>query len=120
MDILDLSVIVEKALASYSESCGNNTDNEEKKDEKDRYCDVKDSSDVHIFAASISDGMMDYLSPDNIGKTLATAFFDKDANLHPHTAAEKLVIEAATGWQNEYQGGYRDDIAIASFTVPYL
>eukprot|EP00531_Pseudo-nitzschia_arenysensis_P010331 CAMPEP_0116142460 /NCGR_PEP_ID=MMETSP0329-20121206/14922_1 /TAXON_ID=697910 /ORGANISM="Pseudo-nitzschia arenysensis, Strain B593" /LENGTH=439 /DNA_ID=CAMNT_0003637701 /DNA_START=10 /DNA_END=1326 /DNA_ORIENTATION=+ len=116
VDVLDLSVVVEKALASYSERCTKDADNEEKIDEKNRYCDFKDSRDIRIFAASISDGMMDYLSPDSIGKTLATAFFEKDSTLHPHSAAEKLVIEAATGWQNEYQGGYRDDIAMASFS----
>ena len=120
VDVLDLSVVVEKALASYSERCTKDADNEEKIDEKNRYCDFKDSRDIRIFAASISDGMMDYLSPDSIGKTLATAFFEKDSTLHPHSAAEKLVIEAATGWQNEYQGGYRDDIAMASFSVPYM
>lgn len=119
VDILDLNVIVEKALASYSERCGNNVDSQENADEKNQYCGMKDGSDIHIFAASISDGMMDYLSPDVVGKTLASAFFDRDSDLHPHSAAEKLIIEAAKGWENEYGGGYRDDIAIASFVVPY-
>ena len=119
MDVLDLSDIVEKALASYSESCAKNVDGQKNTEEKDRYCDIRDSSNVRIFAASISDGMMDYLGPDAVGKTLASAFFEKDSNLHPHSAAEKLVIEAAQGWQNEFQGGYRDDIAIASFIVPH-
>jgi len=63
---------------------------------------------------------MDYLTPDDIGKSLATAFFDLNSNLHPHSAAEKLIVEAAKGWEGEFRGGYRDDIAIASFVVPLL
>ena len=119
MDILDLNVIVEKALTSYSESCNKNVDNNENANDKNQYCDLKGSSDVHIFAASISDGMMDYLSPNDIGETLATAFFDRDSNVHPHSAAEMLITKAAKGWEKEFQGGYRDDIAIAALVVPY-
>jgi len=120
VDVLDLSEIVQKALGSYTESCSNNVNNKENTNEKNRYCDFVDNSDIHIFATSISDGMMDYLSPNDIGKTLATSFFDQDSNLHPHSAAEKLVIDAAKGWEDEFRGEYRDDIAIASFVVPYL
>ena len=119
VDILDLNQIVEKALASYSESCAETVDGQQNTNEKDKYCEFKDSSNVHIFATSISDGMMDYLSPDDVGKTMASAFFERDNKLHPHSAAEKLVIEAAQGWQGEFQGGYRDDIAIASSIVPH-
>lgn len=119
MDILDLNEIVEKALASYSESCAETVDGQQNSNEKDRYCEFLDSSNIHVFAASISDGMMDYLSPDDVGKIMASAFFNRDLNLHPHSAAEKLIIEAAKGWQNEFEGGYRDDIAIASFVVPH-
>lgn len=120
VDVLDLNEIVQKALASYTESCSNDVDTTENTNEKDRYCEFKDSSNIHIFAASISDGMMDYLSLEDIGKTLATAFFEKESNLHPHSAAEKLIIEAARGWEKDFRGGYRDDIAIASFVVPHL
>ena len=119
VDVLDLREVVQKALTSYTETCNNDVDNLENTNEKDRYCEFKDSSDIRIFAASISDGMMDYLSPEDIGKTLATAFFDKDSNVHPHSAAEKLIIDAAKGWESEFRGEYRDDIAIASFVVPY-
>lgn len=120
VDVLDLSAIVQKALTSHAESCSNDTNEPEDANQKNGYCGLKDRNDIHIFATSISDGMMDYLSPENVGKTLATAFFDKDSNLHPHSAAESLIIDAARGWEEEFRGGYRDDIAIASFVVPFL
>eukprot|EP00536_Pseudo-nitzschia_multiseries_P012249 jgi/Psemu1/298054/fgenesh1_pm.458_\ len=114
VDVLDLDEIVQKALSTYAKTCSGTSDD----DEKSGYCDALDRSDVHIFATSISDGMMDYLSPDDIGQALATAFFDAESGLHPHSAAEDLIMQAAKGWDREYQGGYRDDIAIASFIVP--
>lgn len=63
--------------------------------------------------------MMDYLSPHDIGEMLAPAFFDQESGLHPHSAAADLIINAAKGWEGEFNGGYRDDIAIASFVVPF-
>lgn len=112
VDILNLSEIVERALTSYAETCSN-----EKYDEKEQHC---DSTNVHIFATSISDGLIDYVSPDDIGKVMAEAFFDQNSNLHPHSAAEKLINQAAKGWKDEFEGHYRDDIAIASFVVPFV
>lgn len=118
MDVLDLKEIVQAALATYAKTCGDSTDEEGTTDEEDGYCDALDSGDVHIFAASISDGLMDYLSPAQIGKALAPAFFDGESGLHPHLVAEDLILHAANGWENEFRGQYRDDIAIASFVVP--
>ena len=115
VDILDLREIIRTALTKKAETCSR-----EKYDEKEQYCEALDTSDIHVFASSISDGMMDYLSPDDIGKVLAEAFFDQDSDLHPHSAAEKLINEAAKGWEVEFGGEYRDDIAIASFVVPFV
>jgi len=72
--------------------------------------------DVHIFAVSATDGMMDYLEPEDIAKVLADALFDEDG-AHPISAAEHLVFAAANAWQQEKQGRYRDDIAIAVSTI---
>lgn len=72
--------------------------------------------DVHIFAVSATDGMMDYLEPEDVAKVLADALFDKDG-AHPISAAEHLVFAAANAWQQEKQGRYRDDIAIAVSTI---
>jgi len=118
VDILDLDETVQMALSTYAKTCGSTIDDDDIKDEKNGYCDALDKSDVHIFATSISDGMMDYLSPSDIGQALAAAFFDPESDVHPHSAAENLIINAAKGWDGEFRGGYRDDIAIASFIVP--
>jgi len=115
VDVLDLQEIVKEALASYAEFCGNDVED----NDNNRYCENLDSSDAHVFAASISDGMMDYLGPEDVGRVLATAFFDEDSGLHPHSAAEQLILDAAKGWNNDFRGEYRDDIAIASFVVPF-
>ena len=111
---------MQEALATNIKSCTSAyiVNYEENSNEKNKQCNFLSSSDVHIFATSISDGMMDYLSPEVIGATLADAFFDKNSHLDPHTAAEKLIIDAAKGWENEFKGGYRDDIVIASFVMP--
>ena len=60
--------------------------------------------------------MMDYLSPAYISSVLADAF-RVEGNLHPHTAAEKLILEAANGWDTDYDGDYRDDIAVSAVEV---
>mmetsp|Transcript_8608 Transcript_8608/g.18585 ORF Transcript_8608/g.18585 Transcript_8608/m.18585 type:complete len:462 (+) Transcript_8608:92-1477(+) len=119
VDILDLDEIVQTALVRYAQTCSNIINSEEMNDETNGQSDVLDRNDIHIFATSISDGMMDYLSPHDIGEMLAPAFFDQESGLHPHSAAADLIINAAKGWEGEFNGGYRDDIAIASFVVPF-
>mmetsp|Transcript_25388 Transcript_25388/g.59462 ORF Transcript_25388/g.59462 Transcript_25388/m.59462 type:complete len:467 (+) Transcript_25388:39-1439(+) len=120
VDVLDMSELVEETLVSKIKSCTSAyiANYEHDTNEKNQYCDFLSSNDVHIFAASISDGMMDYLDLEVIGTKLVEAFFDKSSHLHPHTAAEKLIIDAAKGWEDEFKGGYRDDIIIASFVMP--
>ena len=72
--------------------------------------------DVHIFAVSATDGMMDYLEATDIASVLAKALYDDDG-AHPITAAEHLVFAAANAWQQDKHGRYRDDIAIAVSTL---
>ncbi|GKY94704.1 hypothetical protein MPSEU_000435900 [Mayamaea pseudoterrestris] len=72
--------------------------------------------DVYIFGVSATDGMLDYLDHNDIAKVLAKALFELDG-AHPLTAAEHLVFAAANGWQQDKQGRYRDDIAIAVATL---
>lgn len=71
--------------------------------------------DVHVFAVSATDGMMDFLDAQTIASTLATSLFHDDTHLL--TACEQLISAAATGWQRAKQGRYRDDIAIAVSTI---
>ena len=75
-----------------------------------------DEDDVYIFGVSATDGMLDYLDENDIARVLAKALFEQDG-AHPLTAAEHLVFAAANGWQQDKQGRYRDDIAIAVATL---
>jgi serine/threonine protein phosphatase PrpC len=87
--------------------------------------DAVEDDDVHIFAVSATDGMMDYLSAAEIGKALSKPLFDHTSTTlsgerssafgasHPVTACELLIFRAVNGWQVDKQGRYRDDIAIA-------
>jgi serine/threonine protein phosphatase PrpC len=69
--------------------------------------------DVHIFAVSASDGMMDVLEPKSIARLLVPSLCHENGE-HLLTACEKLVSTAAKGWQQASEdGGYRDDIAIS-------
>jgi len=68
--------------------------------------------DVHIFAVSATDGMMDFISPEAIGHALAASLYGKEG---PHllTTLEQLIYIAAQRWEQSRQGRYRDDIAVA-------
>ena len=75
-----------------------------------------DASEVNILAISATDGMLDYLPLDHISYVFAASMF-VTKNPHPFTAAEYLILTAAEYWQQEYQGHYRDDIAVAAVKV---
>ena len=75
-----------------------------------------DASEVNILAISATDGMLDYLPLEHIAYVLAASMFVQE-NPHPFTAAEYLILTAAEHWQQEYQGHYRDDIAVAAVKV---
>lgn len=77
---------------------------------------LAENDDVHVFAVSASDGLMDFLEASEVAKILAPALFDKDGS-HPVTACELLIFAAANAWQDAKQGRYRDDIAIAVSTL---
>lgn len=69
--------------------------------------------DVHIFAVSASDGMMDILNPKGIARFLVPSLC-QDSGEHLLTACEKLISTAADGWTRaSHDGQYRDDIAIS-------
>lgn len=75
-----------------------------------------DASEVHILAISATDGMLDYLPLEQIAYVFAASMFVQK-NPHPLTAAEYLILTAAEHWQQEHQGEYRDDIAVAAVSV---
>lgn len=69
--------------------------------------------DIHIFAVSASDGMMDILNPKGIARFLVPSMC-QDSGEHLLTACEKLISTAADGWQRaSFDSRYRDDIAIS-------
>ena len=108
-----------KANSNYSSSSNN--------EEKGNIDHEKD----FLFAVSATDGMMDYLTPQEIANVLAVSLRDEDdkdnnadtnsneeeeeqdPQKHLLKACEELVIEAAIGWTQENGGRYRDDIAIS-------
>jgi len=72
----------------------------------------KPVDDVHIFAVSASDGMMDILTSRSIAANLVSSLCEEDGE-HLLTACEHLISMAADGWQHaSYDGTYRDDIAL--------
>ena len=121
VDVLHVNDLIMKALSTHADTCSpsdnpNEQDNSNDGD-KEKYCDALDPRDVSIFAISASDGMMDELTPDYIGSIMAESFFDNESTVHPHSAAEHLVIQAAKGW-HRFGQGYRDDIAISAAIIP--
>lgn len=118
VDVLNISDIIQNVLTLYSEFCGWDDHDEEDTTEEseENTCKVVDPSEIRLVAVSATDGMMDYLSPAYISSVLADAF-RVEGNLHPHTAAEKLILEAANGWDTDYDGDYRDDIAVSAVEV---
>lgn len=73
---------------------------------------IPEEDDIHIFAVSATDGMMDFLSPEAIGHALAISLYGNEG---PHllTTLEQLIYIAAQRWEQSKQGRYRDDIAVA-------
>jgi len=73
----------------------------------------KPVDDVHIFAVSASDGMVDILTPRSIASYLVSSLCEEKGE-HLLTACERLISMAADGWEHASgDGKYRDDIAIS-------
>jgi serine/threonine protein phosphatase PrpC len=69
--------------------------------------------DVHIFAVSASDGMMDILNPTGVARYLVPSLCHTQGE-HLLTACETLIKTASDGWTHASPDGkYRDDIAIS-------
>jgi serine/threonine protein phosphatase PrpC len=129
VDVVNVADLITSAMAKYAETCQSDLDEEEddeddeesegeekNKDTPKTTCEALKAKEIHIFAVSASDGMMDFLEPEHIAYVFAAAFFVEE-NPHPHSAAEHLILQAAEDWNEENDGQYRDDIAVASFKV---
>lgn len=122
VDVLDLNHLVTAALAGTheKEQCFM-VDEQGEIDEAacvsaEMEALMEETDDVHVFAVSASDGLMDFLEASEIAKILAPSLFHKDGS-HPVSACELLIFAAANAWQDAKQGRYRDDIAIAVSTL---
>ena len=103
VDVLDLRQVVANVVASVEEDPAT-----------EETC--VPSEHVFVFAISATDGLMDYVQPDELADAFAHAFYRKDSP-HPLTVAEDMILEAAKGWNREMEGQYRDDIAIAASKI---
>lgn len=68
--------------------------------------------EVHVFAVSATDGMMDFVPIDVVANVIGPSLSSTTKD-HPLTACERLIGLAANRWDHAKQGQYRDDIAIA-------
>jgi len=127
VDVMEIPQIVEAVIKNETTASGANDDcyvvdeageldtsscSDERKALLEEQSNNSQKDDVYIFGVSATDGLMDYLAAEEIAKVLASALFDSGAT-HPVTACELLIFSAANGWQQDKQGRYRDDIAIA-------
>lgn len=121
VDVLNIATLVHQALTNHTEACQSEVSYNVRhsattrvKEEHD--CPELDPRDIHIVAVSASDGMMDYLTPQEIASEMGVSFFAKNGK-HPFVVAEYLILKAADGWDTENFGRYRDDIAMSAVKV---
>jgi len=75
---------------------------------------VSETNSTKIFSVAASDGLLDFISPNELATTLAHSLYDEDGNEpHPATASEQLILKAADKWKEEMGYEYRDDIVIS-------
>ena len=121
VDVVNVAAIINQAIQNHTDAClaqasYNTRTYTYYQETLEDVCKPLDPSQVHLFAYSASDGMLDYLEPHDIAHEIALSFFDKNGK-HPFVAAEHLIITAAEGWDLESGGQYRDDITIAACKI---
>jgi len=108
VDVIDIPELIQKQMAQDIQSVAFDDIGEITSSE----CDQAKDDDIHIFAISATDGMMDFVDAQTIVDELAPSLFEDDG-MHLLSACEKLISIAAMGWQRAKDGRYRDDIAIS-------
>jgi len=81
---------------SNAETCGCRNNDTKRRTTKNNIVTSWGTSDIHVFATSISDGMLDYLSLKDINKFMVESFFDRDSELHPRNSSTKMNLEEDT------------------------
>lgn len=72
-----------------------------------------DKQDLRLFAVSATDGLIDYVEPNDIARVLGGSIGSTEVFL----AAQELIYTASQGWDEAYGGKYRDDIALSFFEI---
>jgi hypothetical protein len=108
VDVIDIPELIQNQMAQDIQSVAFDDIGEITSSE----CDQAKDDDIHIFAISATDGMMDFVDAQTIVDELAPSLFEDDG-MHLLSACEKLISIAAMGWQRAKDGRYRDDIAIS-------
>lgn len=70
------------------------------------------AAQVRLFCVSATDGIMDSLKPEYMGEQLAPSMYEA-TDIHLLVAIENLMLESAKAWNDDMEGQYRDDMAIA-------
>jgi len=110
-------------------SCATRTTADET-DSDDNLLSNFDPDRVQLFAISATDGVLDYIDPkDIVDRIGSSSFLSSKRQLvskasmkhrqqqHVLIAASSLIQEAAKGWSKDYQGSYRDDMALSVFRI---
>jgi hypothetical protein len=109
VDTLDIPELVQSSIGQFNAQCQT----------EDASCAAPVSvEDISIVAISATDGLVDYIPPSEIAAALGPGFSQHNERLSPITLAEDLVLKAAKEWNEEFDGTYRDDIALALSLIP--
>jgi serine/threonine protein phosphatase PrpC len=105
--IIDVAEVIRTEIEESNAGCS----------EDEEYCPGSLKAEhISIFAMSASDGMMDYIEPQDLAGAFATTFY-RPSGPHPLVMCEDLILIAAKGWYDEMKGHYRDDIAVAAARI---
>ena len=73
---------------------------------------------VQFFVVSATDGVIDYIKPEEITVTLGRALYgSKKESKHLWLAMQDILLQSAANWHEHMHGEYRDDMAVAVSTV---
>ena len=69
------------------------------------------------FAVSVTDGVLDYLSPDAIAEEVAKSLYEGGDS---GVAVKEFLTSVAQSWDEDFGDEYRDDISIALVDISDL
>merc|ERR1719491_420416 len=108
VDVINLTQFSQGNLKSGRGSC------DERMNHSERESCVAEASSTKIFSVAASDGLLDFISPNELATSLAHSLYDEEGlEPHPVTVPEQLIIKAADKWQEEMGYEYREDIVIS-------